>query len=179
MASLEDFVNASPDANDFRVPELPDVAELVKSNGFNGGLQRFNELLREWRTNLERAIIERLKALTVTTVATPTATVTPSVAPNLQPQVSNLSAGLSEHIADTSAHGTDSNVVGVIDEQVLEKKTIGMSSPRAAKFTQITTQNTIAAGKTVTINAGENMVVGGPLTVNGVLVINGYLRVIA
>jgi len=184
MASLKDFVNASPDANDFRVPELPDLAALVKSNGFNNGLQRFNELMREWRTNLERSILERLKI-----VSTPALAATPATATLLTARITAQNAaaiasmppailGLAAHIAATKAHGTASSIVGQSDEQSLDRKTIGLTDPRQAKFTQITTQNTIAFGSTVTIGAGENMVMTGPLNVLGTFTVLGYFLVL-
>jgi hypothetical protein len=122
-------------------------------------------------------------------ISTPAVAATPATATLLTARITAQNAaaiagmppaipGLAAHIAATKAHGTGSSIVGQSDEQSLERKTIGFTDPRAAKFTQIAQSNTIASGMAITIGANENMVMTGPLNVLGTFTVLGYFLVL-
>jgi hypothetical protein len=62
---IEDFVSNRGFEN-FKVPQMPNLSDLVKDNGFGVGTTQFGARLLQWRTDLERAINERLRIASTT-----------------------------------------------------------------------------------------------------------------
>ena len=96
----------------------------------------------------------------------------------LESDVGELSALVQAHIASDRVHGTEWPVVGTKDEQALEKKSIGLESPRYGRFTSLMSRQSIAGGETVVIPAGYSAVIVGPFEVNGTLTVEGTLLVL-
>lgn len=92
--------------------------------------------------------------------------------------IQSLSAALSAHINSTTAHGTTSRIVGEMDEQPLERKTIGLIEPRYGRFSHLIGGSDIHFTESVVIPFGYYMVVGGPMTVNGSLHVEGTLAMV-
>lgn len=187
---IDDFISR-PQFSDFRVPEMPSLSEFVRKHGLMVGVQQFGEALRKWRTDLERVLIERLKAFE-RAVVQQEATDSPDTTPVMQSdfsgveaqvtqlvaQVNQALADLQAHIAATVVHGTASNVVGETDEQALEAKTIGQASPRLATFTHALQRNSVPASEMFVIPAGHNMVVAGTFDVYGTMSVDGYFAMV-
>lgn len=94
----------------------------------------------------------------------------------LSSQVADLAGELAAHILANVAHGTATNIVGVMDEQPLDKKTIGGIVPRYGRFTAgAVGVKRILSTETITVGANDFLVVGGELQVSGQLVIEGTL----
>lgn len=186
---IEDFVSSSAFA-DFKVPELPNLGELIKSEGFTPGLSKFGQLLTAWRTEFERALVERLKqfsAVELSQTAEEDAEVAAAggipaaleqLSVELNALIQQVNDALTAHIAATVVHGTTSAVVGINDEQTLESKTIGINQPRYGRFKHLIGGNRVDATETVTIPTESNMVVAGVFEIDGVLNVDGYLTIL-
>lgn len=182
MATLQDFV-VSPALNDFKVPELPNLQELTKARGYQAGLTEFGLLLRQWKVDFERVLVDRLRLMSlpepdsteeVAAVSEASASLAEIAA--LTSQVQQAVNGLASHIAATAAHGTTSAVTGIADEQALERKAIGLNYPRHLRVLGFSSTNLIQASESYTVNTGDNWVVAGPFTVTGLLTVNGHMR---
>lgn len=111
-----------------------------------------------------------ITALTARVVALESA-----AAPSASPAITGLTSSLAAHIAAHAAHGTLSDIVGKTDVQAVESKTIGLVAPGQGRFLSVINASSIPFGKTVVIQAGCNMVVGGTYAVAGTLVVEGTL----
>lgn len=61
-------------AENIKVPEVPSLQELVKSNGLVPGMKLFDEEMSRWGKDLERSINERFAAQPAATPAATAAT---------------------------------------------------------------------------------------------------------
>lgn len=99
-------------------------------------------------------------------------------APDNSAQVNFIQSNLNDHIQSTVAHGAIGRVVGTLNEQNLEKKTIGFADPRQARFVMAMSHSRIASSEYVFIPEGYQSVIAGPLDVDGNLVVDGVLAVL-
>lgn len=96
----------------------------------------------------------------------------------LTQEVTTLGNELANHIAAAITHKTLSAIVGVSDQQALNKKTIGNVSPGPGRFQPLIVVASIPSTQSVTINAGESMVIAGEFSVSGSLIIDGSFAVV-
>lgn len=188
---LDKYVKGRQTLADIRLNEIPKLAGLVSQYGFKQGMDVYDQRMEGWRQATERLLkqlegviaeVERLEdaeAETPTTPTTPSAPAAPAVdISGITAAIAALTDELAAHIAATIVHGTSSPVVGVTDEQALERKTIGMSEPRDARFRHMLQVNEIEVGESFDVPAGFNMVVAGPFAVNGTLTVFGNFAVV-
>lgn len=97
---------------------------------------------------------------------------------SLMAQVAALVANLAAHILATKAHGTIGDIVGTVDTQALESKSIGLNTPGYGRFSVVMESNVIPLGQTVDVPAGYTMFVGDPFEVDGTLNIAGTLAAV-
>jgi hypothetical protein len=55
-----------PTTNDYKVPRLPALVELVQAHGLMSGLAMWDQQMEEWRVKHERQVNQRLQPKTST-----------------------------------------------------------------------------------------------------------------
>ena len=188
MANPLDSFSGKRGSLDVKIRTMPKLSEYFQRYGPTDWVIKFDSAMELWRQDLQRIFPtdETINNSIATIVQTVIQAGTPSVSePSATPpafdpapliaQIDALSDALAAHIAQTIVHGTNSDVVGETDEQVLEKKTIGESAWRNARFLHAIQVNQIENGETYTIPSGFNMVIAGAFSVNvgGMLIVDG------
>jgi hypothetical protein len=95
------------------------------------------------------ATFTELNKLSGATFSTTEANYLTGVTSNLQTQLTTGASNLTNHMADTTTHGTTGDIVGTTDTQVLSNKTltkpvINGTNPTAATYTPATGSQTVA-----------------------------------
>lgn len=122
---IEDFVSETAFDN-FKIPGLPNLGQLVKDHGMTAGLTMFAQHLQQWRTDFERVLVERVRIPAATTTETAAAEETPTaIAPPdtalsdqvaaLAAQIQSLLSQLQAHANATSIHGTGDMATGTYE----------------------------------------------------------------
>jgi len=185
MANPLDSFSGKRGSVDVKIRTMPRLSDYFQRYGSTDWTHRFDAAMENWRQDLQRifpsdetitntitTIIQTVNTATGGSGGSSATPVVPAFDPTaLIAQIAALSDALADHIAQVIVHGTSSPVVGETDEQSLERKTIGESFPRNARFKHALQVNEIESGEVFTVPAGFNLTVTGPFTITGTLII--------
>ena len=181
MANPLDRYSGKRGSMDVKIRPMPKLSDFFAKFGLKDGIAKFDAAMEDWRQELQRifpndetlsnavtTIINNITQVAGSGSGSGSGSVTPPEPFDptaLIAQINALADALADHIGRVIVHGTDSPVVGETDEQALERKTIGFTHPRNAKFQHVIQVNEIVAGEVFTVPDNYNMIVAGPFSV--------------